>query len=853
MRLYDIASNKDSAIPIALASDFDHLREHWVPNPMQYLTSAHVAPDGAGVVLTARGQAFVAPVKQGRFINVAPHQPGRFRDARYAPDGKSLVLLSTESGEVELWKAPANGVGAREQLTKDGTVLRWDAIPSPDGKWIVHHDKNAQLWLFDTATKAEKKIATADTGGNSFPDFGGLTWSPDSKWLAYSLETENLLSQILLYNVETGTTTPLTTDRYDNSSPAWSSDGKWIYFISDRNLRSEVFSPWGSRQPDPYFDRSDKIYQVALKKAQRSPFAPPDELHPDKPEKKEEPKTESKPAESKPAEGKAAETKPTETKAPEAKPSTVKVEIDLDGLVARLEEVPVPPGDYSDLAVAGKRLCWIAVARAGEQTHRSLECLEIANKGEKPDTVMEDVRGFEVSGDGKKMLIAKQNDLYVVDATAKGSALKDSKALTETQVDLKSWSFSVIPSDEFKEEFQDAWRLHRDYFYDRNMHGVNWNAMRQKYVELIPRVRDREELSDVIAEMVAELATLHTFVRGGDIRKGPDQVQLASLGARLERDKQAGGYVVSHIYRYDPDRPDQRPPLARPEAEVAEGDTIVSIDGQGLLALPDPAELLRNKAGKQVLLRVKPKGKAETRDVIISAVSMQDDSNYRYNEWEYTRRLMVDEASKNSIGYVHLRAMGSNDINRWVEQYSPVFTRAGLIIDVRHNNGGNIDSWILGKLLRKAWMYWQPRVGHATWNMQQAFRGQMVVLCDQETASDGEAFSEGFRRLGLGKVIGMRTWGGEIWLTSSNFLADRGIATTGENGVFGPEGKWLIEGHGVDPDTVVDNLPHATFEGKDAQLEAAIAYLQERMKEKPLAPPKPPEYPDKSFKYSGSK
>jgi tricorn protease len=196
--------------------------------------------------------------------------------------------------------------------------------------------------------------------------------------------------------------------------------------------------------------------------------------------------------------------------------------------------------------------------------------------------------------------------------------------------------------------------------------------------------------------------------------------------------------------------------------------------------------------------------------------------------------------------------MGSNDINQWVEEYTPVFTRAGLIIDVRHNGGGNIDSWILGKLMRKAWMYWQGRTGRPYWNMQQAFRGHLVVICDEWTASDGEAFSEGFRRLGLGKIIGTRTWGGEVWLSASNALADRGIATTGETGVYGPERAWLIEGHGVDPDIVVDNLPHATFMGKDAQLEAAIQHLERLIREKPNPVPSAPDYPDKSLRPAGS-
>ncbi|MBZ5585907.1 MAG: PDZ domain-containing protein [Acidobacteriia bacterium] len=741
---------------------------------------------------------------------------------------------------MELWKTAANGTGAGERLTTDGHVLRWEAIPSPDGKWAVHQDKDCQLWLLNLADKTQKRIAVASTSGNSSPAFENVNWSPDSRWIAYGVESPggDQLSQVQLYNVGTGATAPLTTDRYQNGWTAWSADGKWIYFISDRSLKTQVPAPWGVRQPDPYFDRSDKIYLVALKKGQRSPFEPADELHPDKAE--ETPKEGAKPA----GEQKTADTaKPAEKK-------PVSVDIDVDGLSARLQEVPVPPRNYSDLAMAAERLCWLN-HNSAEPQKTALECLDINNKPDnKPDTVMDEVRGFEVSQDGKKMMIRKQDDIYVVAANAKGSALKDPKALTESQVDLKSWTFAVIPNDEFHEAFADAWRLHRDYFYDRNMHGVDWKAMRVKYAPLVDRVRDREELSDVLAEMVAELSTLHTFVRGGDIRPPADQVQIAALGARLVRDKAAEGYVVEHIYQSDPDRPDRLSPLARPGVDIAEGDALLSINGRSLLSATDPGELLRNLAGKQALVRVKPKGKTETRDVIVKPVSLQQENDLRYHEWEYQRRLMVDKASDNKIGYVHLRAMGGNDINQWIEQYIPIFTRDGLIVDVRHNGGGNIDSWILDRLMRKAWMYWQPRVGAPSWNMQQAFRGHMVVLCDQATGSDGEAFTEGFRRLGLGKAIGMRTWGGEIWLSSSNVLADQGIASTGELGVFGPEGKWLIEGHGVDPDMVVDNLPHGTFVGKDAQLEAAIQYLKDLIREKPVQKPAPPAYPDKALKSS---
>ncbi len=842
LRLFDTASGKDSQIPIELASDFDNLREHWIKSPLEYLSALHISPDGGRVVLTARGRTFVAPVKQGRLVEIPSLRPGRYRGARFMDDGKSLLILSSESGEVEIWKAPANGVGESQQLTKNGKVLRWEAIPSPDGKWIAHQDKDNQLFLLDTATMAEKLVGVVNGAFNSGPVWDEVRWSPDSRWLLFDREALNGFNQVMLYDIGKGAMTALTSDRYDNHGASWSADGKWIYFASDRNLKSVVGSPWGSRAPDPFFDRSVKIYAIALQKGLRSPFEPPDELHPDKPADKKDDKTATDDKANK--DDKA--TKDEKPKDEKPKEEKVKVDIDLDNIRARIQEIPIPPGNYSNLNVAKDRLCWID-RNSAEPAKGLLQCADINDKGEKPETLMEDIRGFEVSADGKKILIRKKDEILVVDSSAKAAALKDPKTLADGQVDLKNWTFSVIPVNEFKEAFADAWRLHRDYFYDRNMHGVNWKVMRDKYGEILNRVRDREELDDLISEMVAELAALHTFVGGGDIRRGVDNIGLAALGARLVREPAVGGYRIQHVYLSDPDRPDRASPLARPGVDIAGGDVLLSINGRDVLST-GPGELLRNQMDKQVLLRVRPKDKTETRDVIVKPITLRQEADLRYHEWEYSRRLIVEKASDDKIGYVHLRAMGTGDINQWTEEYSPVFDRDGLIIDVRHNQGGNIDSWILEKLVRKAWMYWQPRVGHPFWNMQGAFRGHLVVLCDQWTGSDGEAFAEGFRRLGLGKVIGMRTWGGEIWLSGSDTLADNGRATAAELGVYGPERKWLIEGHGVDPDIVLDNLPHASFEGKDAQLDAAIAYLKNLIQQEPVGLPGPPDYPIKTLR-----
>jgi tricorn protease len=705
-------------------------------------------------------------------------------------------------------------------VTREGTVLRFDGVPSPDGKWIVHWNHDQELWLTELATGRSTRIAISPQWGFDRP-----AWSPDSRWLIYGKPADNSFMQLFLYRVADARSTSLTTDRFNSRSAVWSPDGKWIYFLSDRNFESLVGSPWGSRQPEPYYDRTMKVYAISAQPGSRFPFRAADELVETRAEGQE---------------GKRAEdADAAEAAGAAGAAGAAEVKIELEGIRERLLELPVEAGNYSALAVTEKRLFYLSRETALPR-RANLMVVDVGPKP-KPKTLAEDIRGFELSADGKKIAVRKGNAFYVVAASASAPAKLDDEA----RVDLSGWKFALDPREDWRHHFVESWRLERDYFYDRNMHGVDWHAMREKYLPLVARVRSRTELADLQAQMAGELSTLHIFVGGGDRRDDPRDVSGATLGARLVRDEAAGGWRVAHVFRADPDLPDERSPLARYGVDVRAGDVIVAVNGVSTLSPVHPQALLRNQAGKQVRLTVRPAGQSAARDVIVEPISMADDADLRYDEWEYTRRLAVDSLGAGTIGYVHLRAMGTNDAADWYREFYPQFNRQGLIVDVRHNNGGNIESWILEKLLRRPWMYWQPRVGDPYWNMQYAFRGHMVVLVDERTASDGEAFAEGFRRLGLGEVIGTRTWGGEIWLSSSNRLADRGIVTAAEFGVYADD-QWLIEGWGVEPDSVVDNPPHATYRGEDAQLAAAVRHLDRLIRDDPRPVPRPPAYPNKA-------
>lgn len=810
--LYDIDSGKEEILDIRLVSDFDQKHIRWITEPMSEISSVNISHEGDNVVITSRGRVFNFPVNGERWSEITREYGIRYKDASYAADSDEILMLSDESGEFEIWKAGHLGLDKPEQVTSGSANLITAYSVSPDRKYIVYAEKDNRLLLYN---RESGKSALIDE--NDFSGFGEpLSWSHDSKWLAYVNRAENRNMQIKLYSIDGKETYILSTDRLDSYNPRFSPDSKWLYFISDRTFNNSVGSPWGSRQPEPYFEKTAGIYALALDSEADFPFIKDNELQSEEEEEEEEEKKGQK----------------NDNEA---------VNVDFEGIETRLYEVPAGASDYRDFYVSDSHIFWMQSSpgtRGG-----TIQSLKIGNDPDnKPKTLATGISSFALSGDGKKILLRNRSGIFVMESSS--SKMDTDKDKLETN----NWAFSIDPVEDWKQMFMDAWRMERDYFYDPEMHGLDWDAVYERYSALLPRVTDRYELDDLMAQMISELSTLHMFVRGGDKRTSQENISLAYLGADLHKDSSTGAFVIDHIYMTDPDYPSEKSPLAMPWLNVEEGDAIVNVDGIDVKTVPSVNILLANKTGMQVRIKFKKPG-GETYEEIIEPVSSRSFSNLRYSEWEYTRSREVDESSGSKIGYVHLRAMGGGNYTEWVKGFYPNYRKQGLIIDVRNNRGGNIDSWVLEKLLRKAWFYWAPRAGKPTWNMQYAFRGHMVVLINENTASDGEAFAEGFHRLDMGKLIGTRTWGGEIWLSQRNRLVDGGIATAAENGVYSEEGEWLIEGYGVVPDIVVDNLPFETYRGRDAQLEAAIEHLLQLIKEEPVSVPPIPDRPDKSFNY----
>ncbi|MEM6966602.1 MAG: S41 family peptidase [Bacteroidota bacterium] len=799
--LLDIASGENNKINIRLSSDFEQLRETWIENPTDYITSVHPDPTGKKVVVTARGRVFVVPTKTGRTIEFTEQNNEaviRHRDAIFSHDGKNIISLSDQSGEFEFVQFAADGSGVVKTLTKNSKLLQYQGIPSFNGKWIAYDDAENNMYVLNRSTGVSTKISTNEQGIRDF------AWSPDNQWLAFVQKVLNGMSQIKVYNVNDNSIFDLTNDRSNNFGVKWSPDGKFIYYISDRGLYTLIGKPRGTRLGGVHWDKTEKVYHVPLKKSYRSPFREKDELT-----------------------GETSEDKSSE--------DALVVTIDKTDIQSRSISVPIPSGNYTQLGINNKAI--YLLAQESWRSPSNLKVASITNEKVRLTDLADGVSSFELTPNRNKLLIRKGKSHYLIDAGTGSANLGK-------EIDFSGCKFSINPREDWKQLFKDAWRMERDYFYDKNMHGVDWDAMYSKYLPLVDRVTTRNELNDVLAQLVGELSVLHADAHGGDMPSDQKHISVPSLGANTSRDEVNGGFKIDYIFKSDPDFSGGRSPLDDPYLDIKEGDIITKVDGKEALSAIDIGELLRNKARKQVRLTIK-RGNS-IRDVI----AKPNGNSYwlRYGDWEYSNRLKVEKESDNQIGYLHLSAMSDWDIGQFYRHFFPVANRKGLIIDMRHNAGGWIDPIILEKLMRKSWMYRVDRMGEPYGKMNEAFNGHLIVLVNERTGSDGEVLAEGVRRLGLGTSLGMRTWGGFIALNSRNSLTDKGIMTAPMHGGYSLEGEWLVEGHGHVPDIELDNLPHETFNGKDAQLDAAIKLLLDKIEKDPRDVPPVPSYPDKSFK-----
>ena len=806
---YDLASNSEELINIDLATDEQRSKRRWIDTPLQYFSGASLASGGGRVALTARGALTVTGTNARRRVDILLPGEGRARSARLDSKAEQAYAIVDRQERGEIWRFATDG-SSSEQLTTNADAHRWELAISGDDQWLIHHDKKARLWKLNLQTGENSQIlARPGPEDNAFRD---IQFSSDNRYLVFTTtSTRRNGSTVWAHDLQEGNNVQLTDDKYVSYAPAFSRDGDWLYFLSERVFDPTPGSPWGDRNMGVQFDNRVGIYALKLNPASRFGFQAPDELHPAGAEK-------------------------TDSEAEQPANDNPGFTIDWAQASQNIYTVPLAPGNYSSLQVNDERLYYLS--REGKES--ALYSLAISNDSSEPELFAKAVAGFQLATSADTLLLQYSGASPSFALVPTGA--KAPEDLADYRLRTQGWRLAVDPVSEWSQLFLDGWRLHRDFAFDPRMRGVDWEAVRDRLLPLASRIGHRQELANLFTQMAHEIGILHSQVRDGDSPRDDENGQLSSLGARYARAND--GLEIVQIYQGETELPDSLGPLSQPGIDINSGDIIVAINRQAITNRAELAQALMYQAGEQVLLETR-RGET-TYEHIVVPVSLSDEGMLRYRDWILGKARMVADTSDGEIGYLHLRAMGSADVAHFAREYFAQNHLDGLIIDVRDNNGGNVDSIILQQLLRKVWSFWGNAEGTPSYgyNMQEAFRGHLAVLINAGTYSDGETFAAGIKALELAPLIGERTAGAGIWLADRNRLADGGISRVAESAQFGLDGRWLIEGRGISPDIEVVAEPHRLFKGEDQQLQAAIEYLQNRIAEQPVtslqADPLPP-------------
>ncbi|HWW03001.1 MAG TPA: PDZ domain-containing protein [Candidatus Acidoferrum sp.] len=821
--VYELATGKNEMVPIQLPSDRLQVREKFV-DPKAYLKGWALSKDGERIVLETRGDLFVARTKKkGLIRRLTESSAARTKSPAFSPDGKTVAAWTEVNGEEQLLLHAADNAEPPKQVGT--TPPGWHFAPawSPDGKRLAWGDERYQLKITDVAGG---ETVVVDHGEWEISHY---TWSPDSRYLAYELMQSNLFSQVRVWDEQSKRTFEATEPTYNATFPAWDPKGKYLYFFSDRFI-------------NPFLDRFEARFIVndatlpcvlALQADGRLPFAPRGDTDPEKPKDKKDKEKDDK-----------SKDKDKDSKEKEEKIEPIK--IDFDGLMDRFVQVPVPPGNYSELVALEGKLHWLKTPNRGmmpyneedpeEDPGGELQTYDIEK--EKVSTITSGVKAYAVSLD-RTVLVYQTKDGFVRLEAGATAAPKDDEA-KEAKLDLSGWSLSINPREEWKQMLHEAWRLQRDFFYDPKMHGVDWEGVWTQYGALADRIGSRGDLADCLGEMFGELNVGHAYHGGGDIRSGK-KIGTGLLAADLKYDPATGFWQIQKIYRGDFPMPDWTSPLSRPDLRVKTGQWLVAIDGKPLVKGEDYLKRLANRAGQEVELSVNDTASLSgARRVVVKTVA--EDTRVRYADWVRQNREYVDKKSNGQIGYIHLYDMSARGLRQFARDYPPQWRKRGLIMDDRWNHGGFVAPMLLAHLDRKILAIGGTRYGNIDTVPSHAFSGYMACLINRQGGSDCETFALGFKNFKLGPVIGTRTWGGWVGIRGDKPLRDGGMITQPEFGGWDPKGAaWIIEGHGVDPDVELDLNPDGLIHGNDLQLDYAIEHLMKEIAKAPrdLAPAPP--------------
>ncbi len=801
IHILDLATEKTTKLSIIISDDFIDSRTE-LKDASKSIASYDISPDGKRLAFGARGDIFTVPAKSGITRNLTESSGAHDRAVEWSPDGKHIAYLSDKDGEFEIYVQTQDGSEPAKKITKNSKSYIFGLKWSPDSKKILYSDKLMQLQYIDIKSG---KITLVER--NPYWEINSYTWSPDSKWIAYSSNIGNEFSVVKMYNLDNKNTTEVTDMWYSSSSPSFSNDGKYLFFTSNRDFNAMYsWTEWNHAVRD-----MSKIYFVPLAKDTKNPLAPENDEVEIEEEKEEKEKKEKE-----------------ETKKDEEK----NIVVDLEGISNRIIAMPVSSGSYYNVNCLNDKVYYIKYASGLKST--TFNMYDLADQKNKE---LGESMNYIISADKKKMLISNHRKYYVINTPS-------SKITLSKPVNVDNMHMIVNYREEWNQIYHEAWRQMRDFFYDEDMHGLNWEKMRDKYSVMLPHVNTRNDLTYVIGELIGELNVGHAYINGGD-RTEPERIKTGLLGAKIKRDK-SGYYVIDKLLEGENWRNSLRSPLTEVGVDAKEGEFILKVNGKSTKEMDDIYASLVNTAGKQVMLTLGASaGDKDARDVIVKPIAEEADLYY-YN-WVQDNIRKVNEATDGQVGYIHIPDMGPAGLVEFVKHFYPQLNKKALIIDDRGNGGGNVSPMIIERLRReitRANMNRNKLVPSQT--PTKMLNGPVCLLINGYSASDGDLFPYSFKKHKLGKVIGVRSWGGVVGIRGSLPFIDGADMRKPEFASYGVDGEgWIIEGWGVEPDIEVVNDPYKEFMGTDQQLNKAIEVILEELKDwKPL--PEIPDGPDKS-------
>ncbi len=797
--VYNLAAATSKEIKVNVVTDQQTLLPQNIDLKGQF-SNAFISHDAKRVALESRGEIFTVPAEHGYTINLTQTSGVAERSPAWSPNGKYLAYWSDASGEYQLVLRNMED-GSTKTITSFPDGFRYSLYWSPDSKKLAFIEQNMEIKVVFVDTK---EVITIDKQLYYF--HGGLSgfsvsWDANSQWLAYAKDTDKRTSAIALFDITNRRLHQVTSGYYNDANPVFDVEGKYLYFTTNRHFKPE----YSDLDNSFIYPKSTLLAAVPLTKDMASPLSSRnDSVEIKKDDKKE-----------------ADKKKKGKDEKEDAKNENKDTKIDINGFESRTVLLPIKNGDYSNIASVKGKVLFMA---GGDDDKRTLKYYDLEEREEK--SIVDDIDGYQLAANGEKLLVRKEQTLAII------SPSEEQKL--DKPLNTKDLMVTINPKEEWLQIYKDAWRMERDFFYDKNMHGLDWQAIYQQYLPLLEACVTRWDVNFVLGEMIGELNASHAYKGGGDIEKA-QKLAVGYLGVDFA--VKDNHYIINHIVKGSEWDAEAVSPLAAPGVKVNEGDYVLAVNGIPVDVNSSPYAALQGYAGKTIELTVNSKPQlGDARKVVVT--TMEDEYRLRNLEWIEGKRARVDEATNGQVGYIYVPSTGIDGQNELVRQFMGQWTKSALIIDERFNNGGQIPDRFIELLNRKPLAFWAVRDGKDWQWPPVAHFGPKVMLINGWSGSGGDAFPDYFRKAGLGELVGTRTWGGLIGISGMPQLIDGGMVTAPTFRMYDPyTGEWFKEGHGVDPDVEVDEDAGQLAKNIDPQLEKAIEVILEKLETKKYVKP----------------